>query len=90
MSRSFSRPITTLEELRQAVATYVVRAAEKLRKQHQRAAALTVYTRTSPFIPAFYSQAASTRRICPATTPPFCWRQRSPWWTASSGHTDSW
>ena len=66
VSRSFSRPITTLEELRQAVATYVVRAAEKLRKQHQRAAALTVYTRTSPFIPAFYSQAASTRLDLPS------------------------
>ena len=66
MSRSFSRPITTLEELRQAVATYVVRAAEKLRKQHQRAATLTVYTRTSPFIPAFYSQAASTRLDLPS------------------------
>ena len=66
VSRSFSRPITTREELRQAVATYVVRAAEKLRKQRQRAAALTVYTRTSPFIPAFYSQAASTRLDLPS------------------------
>ena len=66
VSRSFSRPITSLEELRQAVATYVVRAAEKLRKQRQRAAALTIYTRTSPFIPAFYSQAASTRLDLPS------------------------
>ena len=66
VSRSFSRPITSLEELREAVATYVVRAAEKLRKQRQRAAALTVYTRTSPFIPAFYSQSASTRLDLPS------------------------
>ncbi len=66
VSRSFSRPITSIEELRQAVATYVVRAAEKLRRQRQRAAALTVYTRTSPFIPAFYSQAASTRLDLPS------------------------
>ena len=66
VSRSFSRPITSLEELRQSVATYVVRAAEKLRKQRQRAAALTIYTRTSPFIPAFYSQAASTRLDLPS------------------------
>ena len=48
------------------MATYVVRAAEKLRRQRQRAAALTVYTRTSPFIPAFYSQAASTRLDLPS------------------------
>lgn len=66
VSRSFSRPITTQEELRQAVASYVVRAAEKLRKQRQRASALTVYTRTSPFIPAFYSQAASTQLDLPS------------------------
>ncbi len=66
VSRSFSRPITSLEELREAVATYVVRAAEKLRQQHQRTAALTVYTRTSPFISAFYSRAASTRLDLPS------------------------
>ena len=66
MSRSFSRPITSRAELRQAVATYVVRAAEKLRKQRQRTAALTVYTRTSPFAPGFYSQAASCRLDLPS------------------------
>ena len=65
VSRSFSRPISNLEELRQAVATYVVRAAEKLRKQRQRTGALTVYTRTSPFAPGFYSQAASCRLDLP-------------------------
>ena len=66
VSRSFSRPITSLEELRQAVATYVIRAAEKLRKQRQRTAALTVYARTSPFAPGFYSQAASCRLDLPS------------------------
>ena len=66
VSRSFSRPVTTVDELRQAISTYVVRAAEKLRKQQQRAASLTIYTRTSPFIPGFYSQAASTRLDLPS------------------------
>ena len=66
VSRSFSRPITSQEELHQAIATYVVRAAEKLRKQRQRAAALTIYTRTSPFAPGFYSQAASTQLDLPS------------------------
>ena len=66
VSRSFSRPVTTVDELRQAIATYVVRAAEKLRKQQQRAASLTIYTRTRPFIPSFYSQAASTRLDLPS------------------------
>ena len=66
VSRSFSHPITSREELREAIATYVVRAAEKLRKQHQRTAALTIYTRTSPFIPGFYSRAASTSLDLPS------------------------
>ena len=60
VSRSFSQPISTETELRQAVASYVVRAAEKLRRQGQRAGRITVFARTSPFAPGFYSQAAST------------------------------
>ena len=59
VSRSFSRAITDESELRQAVASYVVRAAEKLRRQRQRCGRLTVFARTSPFSPGFYSQAAS-------------------------------
>ena len=66
VSRSFSRPVTCVNELREAVATYVVRAAEKLRRQNQRAAALSVYTRTSPFVPAFYSRSASTSLDLPS------------------------
>ena len=61
VSRSFSHPITSLEALQEAIATYVVRAAEKLRQQQQRTAALTIYTRTSPFSPGFYSRSASTQ-----------------------------
>lgn len=59
VSRSFSRTISDELELRQAVASYVVRAAEKLRRQRQRSGRLTVFARTSPFSPGFYSQAAS-------------------------------
>ena len=59
VSRSFSRPISELGELGQAVASYVVRAAEKLRRQRQRAGQLTVFARTSPFAPDFFSRAAS-------------------------------
>ena len=33
-SRSFGRPVTTLAEMREAVASYTARAAEKLRRQH--------------------------------------------------------
>jgi nucleotidyltransferase/DNA polymerase involved in DNA repair len=37
VSRSFSTPVDSLEGLRQAIATYLSRAAEKLRRQRQRA-----------------------------------------------------
>ncbi|MGC6483340.1 MAG: Y-family DNA polymerase [Synechococcus sp.] len=61
VSRSFSRPIHSLDELQQAIATYVVRAAEKLRRQGQCTAAFTIYTRTNPFSAGFYSRSASAR-----------------------------
>jgi len=61
VSRSFSSPIHTAAALREAVATYLCRAAEKLRRQQQRAGALTVFVRSSPFDgTAFYANAATT------------------------------
>jgi DNA polymerase V len=60
VSRSFSRAISDEAELRQAVASYVVRAAEKLRQQRQLCRRISVFARTSPFAPGLYSQAAST------------------------------
>jgi DNA polymerase V len=61
VSRSFREPIQDLQLLRQAVATYVVRAAEKLRKQRQRTTCLTVFIRTSPFRTGFYSNSATVK-----------------------------
>ena len=62
VSRSFRRPLTSARELREAVATYLSRAAEKLRHQQQRAGAITVFVRTSPFDGRpFYSNAATVR-----------------------------
>ncbi|MEX1316577.1 MAG: Y-family DNA polymerase [Synechococcaceae cyanobacterium] len=60
VSRSFSRPIDNLPQLREAIATYTCRAAEKLRRQRQRAGALTVFVRSSPFNgTSFYANAAT-------------------------------
>ncbi|MCP9889778.1 Y-family DNA polymerase [Cyanobium sp. Aljojuca 7D2] len=60
VSRSFSQPITTQAELQEAIATYLSRAAEKLRRQRQRAAAITVFVRSSPFNgTSFYSNSAT-------------------------------
>lgn len=50
-SRSFGERIYERSELGEAVASYVSRAAEKLRKQEAMAGALTVFVRTSPFNP---------------------------------------
>jgi DNA polymerase V len=62
VSRSFSTPIDNREHLREAVATYTARAAEKLRRQRQRAGALTVFVRSSPFNgTSFYANAATVR-----------------------------
>lgn len=50
-SRSFGRPVTTLPELREAVASYTGRAAEKLRRQHLATARLMVFIETNRFKP---------------------------------------
>jgi DNA polymerase V len=62
VSRSFSTPIDNREQLTEAVATYTSRAAEKLRRQGQRAGALTVFVRSSPFNgTSFYANAATVQ-----------------------------
>lgn len=50
-SRSFGRPVTALAELREAVASYTARAAEKLRRQHLATARLMVFIDTNRFKP---------------------------------------
>ncbi len=59
VSQSFRYPINNFIELRQAIATYVVRASEKLRRQRQHAGSITVFTRSSPFSPSFYKKTAT-------------------------------
>jgi DNA polymerase V len=50
-SRSFGRAVESIEELREAVATYVSCAAEKLRAQQSVAAAVHVFVQTNRFKP---------------------------------------
>ena len=66
VSKSFGRPVTSLEEMHQAVSTHVIRASEKLRRQNQRAAAITVFTCTSAFTQSFYDQSATTQLDMPS------------------------
>ena len=56
VSRSFSHAITNRRELCEAISTYVVRASEKLRRQKQRAGALTIFACTTSHIPNSYTQ----------------------------------
>jgi DNA polymerase V len=67
VSRSFSEPVTSLEDLRQAIATYLSRACEKLRRQGQRAGSVTVFVRSSPFNGTrFYANAATVALLLPS------------------------
>lgn len=50
-SRSFGQPIYSEQDLREAVSTYVARAAEKLRRQNSVANSLAVFIRTNPHRP---------------------------------------
>lgn len=50
-SRSFGRPVETMDELSEALTDYTARAAEKLRKQHCIASILQVYLGTNRFNP---------------------------------------
>ena len=48
-SRSFGRPVLQRQELEEAVASHVARAAEKLRRQSLAANAVMVFAHTNPF-----------------------------------------
>jgi DNA polymerase V len=50
VSRMFGQPVETVDELKEAIASYASRAGEKLRQQHLAAAAMTVFVTTSRFI----------------------------------------
>ena len=49
VSRSFGERIENLEKMREAVATYAARAAEKLRSQNSEAGAMSIFVETNPF-----------------------------------------
>ncbi|MBV2133252.1 translesion error-prone DNA polymerase V subunit UmuC [Pseudomonas sp. MAP12] len=67
-SRSFSERVTDPGDLREAVACYTSRAAEKLRGQGDYCRLLQVYIRTSGFNPneAHYGRTASVPLPCPS------------------------
>ncbi|WP_320675472.1 Y-family DNA polymerase [Prochlorococcus sp. MIT 1341] len=66
VSRSFGRPICQSNELRQAIANYVVRGAEKLRRQSQVTASLTVFAITKSPSQSPCQKTATTRLTPPS------------------------
>jgi DNA polymerase V len=67
-SRSFGTPVTQLSDLREAIASYIAIAAEKLREQESTASLVTVYITTNPFNDTpFYAQSC-TAPVFPATS----------------------
>lgn len=62
-SRSFGQPVFDLADLREAVASYCARAAEKLRGQGSLSSAVQVYLQTNPFRP-------DEAQYCPALSVP--------------------
>ena len=48
-AKSFGRPVESLAELEEAVATYTARAVEKLRSQESAASCISVFITTNPF-----------------------------------------
>ena len=65
-SRSFGRPVRSIDEMREAVAFHVSHAARKLRSQKLLVNLLEVFITTSRFVERRYSNGA-TIRICPPT-----------------------
>ena len=61
MSRSFSRRITEFEPMREALAAYVTRVGEKLRREHRHARQMMIFLHNSPFDAkeAYFSRQAS-------------------------------
>ncbi len=70
-SRSFGRPVSNAEEMREAVAAYVSRALEKLRGQKGVAGHITVFLMTNPHKPGpQYANSFTARMPVPnASTP---------------------
>ncbi len=71
VSRMFGRPITTLAEMREAVAAYTARAGEKLRRERLAVTVLTVFLTTNPFKdePQYSNAATVTLPVATDATP---------------------
>jgi DNA polymerase V len=72
-TRMFGRPVTSLTEIREAVATYISRAAEKLRRQHSAAGVVSVF-----IVPKDQPASASAKAPGPQSNPT-AWESPTSW-----------
>ena len=63
VSRSFSTPITELEDLSQALAIYAIKASAKMRSQNLQTSAISVFARTSKYSNQNYQRTAYKKLI---------------------------
>ena len=71
VTRSFGQSVTVWDEMREAVATYATRAAEKLRAEKLATEAVQVFCHTSPFRPGPSYSNAVTVEVQPASSDTF-------------------
>lgn len=64
-AKSFGRPVASLAELEEAVATYTARAVEKLRSQGSAASSISIFVQTNPFKAHTPQDASSLARVLP-------------------------
>lgn len=66
-SRSFGERITQYEQMRQAICSYAIRAAEKLRGEHQYCQFISAFVKTSPFAvrESYYGNSGSVKLLTP-------------------------
>ncbi len=69
-SRSFGSPVEALDEIKEAVAAYTARAAEKLRTQRAAAGSVAVLLQTSRFVPRPYAASVAVRLPAPTDYTP--------------------
>ncbi len=61
VSRSFSYPISSIEDLRHAIGNYVVIASEKLRKYNQLSSEITIFTSSAVSSNNYFTKNATTK-----------------------------
>lgn len=72
-SKSFGHPVTTFEDMQEAISTYCITALEKLRRDASIAKTLTVFIQTNPFknSPQYFNYKTENLNTPSAYTPEF-------------------